>query len=180
MVSPGAIDHVKTILCRFEEEASQRAPELLRCSAAERDAGMMEVWEHVLQERGYEVIVQWEHGQWGIETWMEGTRETLRVSIGHKPPVPPWPPVDHLKGEDQVWVEPPQEGHKIDTIVLIREVRPDWSLKEATACAEGKHPLLTNVRRDAFKRARAYLRLAGAIVSVTSALSESAPESPQL
>ena len=155
MVSPNAIEHVNDLMDQIE---GQNAPEV---STSCRDRGMLEVWADVLRERGYRVRVHWKSRIFGFATMMTAQMEGRRILVSHTPEVPAWIPVGSDPGERTLRINEPPEGKKIDVVLLIREMRPDWSLKEARECMKGEHPLFEKVGMATSEQVISYLALVG-------------------
>jgi ribosomal protein L7/L12 len=160
MTSPAAVEHVSTLIDRMEEEG---VPEV---TASCRDRGMLEVWAQELHERGYKVHTHWTRRTWGVATSVKATFGSHRIVVSHAPEAPPWVPLPSDPGERTLRFNEPPEGKKIDTILLVRQMRPDWSLKDARDCVEGKRPLFEGVGMDTSARVIEYLALVGWSVKV--------------
>lgn len=157
MVSPGAIDHVNERIDLIEKEGGR--------GEGTTEEEMLPVWAQELRERGYEVDVDWERKPWGVVTHVIGTKGNGRVRAMYNPKPPSW--VGEVQpGRRSLWIEQDSViGNKINIIVLVRQIRKDWSLKEAIACAEGKTPLLENVDVATQGRVMRYLGLVRGQVS---------------
>lgn len=137
------------------------APHGVVCSTTERNPKMMTVWERELRAMGWHTTVVWELSKWGVVTKLRACdQQGKRLVVMNSPALPPWLGVQ--QGDRQVWVSCP-EGSKIDTIVLIREMRPEVSIKQAQVIAESEEALFTHIDEDGIDRVQCYLGLAGAL-----------------
>lgn len=148
MFSRGAIEYVAKAIVTIEAEGGR--------GDASSERGMLAVWAQELRDRGYEIEVIWESRALGIATHVVGTKGDGRIRASHIPDPPVWVEV-RGDGEKTLWIVTPTEGRKVNTVVLVRQMHPEWSLKEARECMEGKRPLLEKVDEATWACAARYL-----------------------
>jgi len=125
------------------------------------DEGTLPVWYDELWARGYEVHVSWDHKPWGVATVLTAWKDGGRIRILCAPKVPPFVGKQR-SGKLAVYVDPPEEGSKINAIVLVRNIHPKWSLVQARECVLAGAPLYSEVDEETADRAARYLDLVGA------------------